>query len=259
LIKTYCKAIIFVVNGLKKINEERKLEMEYLDQPTYAPTFTAKLVGLSSHRVRRWLRGYSYDNNYKFLKGSVNIKTKIPAVVKRDGTQDSKYASFLDLIDLLFIKHFITSGISLQKLRLALSESESILGGHHFAQREFFTHGKSIYLKVKNKGGAITELLSGGQWAIAPIIEQTAKRIDFSEVHGYAERWYPLVDSKNVVIDPLVSYGSPSLKNKNLKTSIIYDLFLSENKNVEKVCSWMEITMDEALSAIKFEQTLLKN
>lgn len=228
----------------------------YLDRPAYAPVYTGRLVGLQPGRVKRWLRGYKYKF-HPTIKFSKRTKIKVqPSVVRREGAKDSMYASFLDLIDLLFVKSFVEYGISLQKLRLALQEAEHIIGGHHFAQRKFFTSGNKIYLEVKEKGGAIKELLSGGQWVIAPIIKQIATQIDFSDVHGFAERWYPCGEDNLIVIDPLKSFGSPCLKNKNIKTSVIYDLYLAENENIDKVCSWLSINSDEANSAVNFEKSI---
>ena len=230
--------------------------IEYLDRPAYAPVYTGKLIGLHPARVRRWLRGYSYESHIAVKSNGKRKSKKQPSVIKRGVAKDSIYASFLDLIDLLFVRSFIEHGISLQKLRRALREAELIIGGHHFAQRKFFTDGRNIYLEVKEEGSAIKELLSGGQWVIAPIIKKISTQIDFSAVHGFAERWYPLGEDELIVIDPLKAFGSPCLKDKNMKTSTIYDLYIAENENLEKVCGWLSIDNDEAKSAIEFEQRL---
>ena len=119
--------------------------MNIWDYPIYDPTYAGRLVGISTGRVKRWLEGYEYK--YHISTGSeVRTGEKEP-IVKR--TTSTPYATFLDLIDLLFIKQFLDHGISLQKLRLAFDEAEKIFGDHHFAQRKFFTSGDNIYLKVK--------------------------------------------------------------------------------------------------------------
>lgn len=212
----------------------------------------ARLVGLSTDRVRRWLRGYEY----KYFRSQPVMKKQDP-VIQRSGAAGSSYASFLDLIDILFVKKFIESGISLQKLRLALQEAEEILGGqHHFAQRKFWTDGHNIYLQVQDRADAILQLLANGQWVIAPIIVQTAKHIDFSEITGYAERWYPLGRNRCVVLNPKIAFGSPSIIGKGIETANVYDLYKAESENVEAVCSWMGITKNEVKDAVEFEQLL---
>jgi uncharacterized protein (DUF433 family) len=178
-------------------------------------------------------------------------------VVKRDRSDKSPYASFLDLIDLLFVKRFLDEGISLQKLRKALTEAEAILGGHHFAQRRFFTDGKAVYLQVKDEADALLELLSKGQWVIAPVIKRVAKEIDFHEASGFAERWFPLGRRVPVVVDPAIAFGAPTIKGRGLKTANVFDMYLAEQKDVGAVCSWMDLSRREVETAVEFECQLL--
>jgi uncharacterized protein (DUF433 family) len=230
-------------------------QIDMRDIPMYSVSSVSRLVGMTPGRVRRWLQGYEFS--YSVREESVYRKQK--PVVHRKGAADSAFASFLDLIDLLFVKGFLDHGLSLQKTRLALDEAESILGGHHFAQRDFFTDGHKIYLQVKqsNSADALLELLSGGQWVIAPIIKDLAKHIKFSRPSGFAERWYPLGVDKHVVVDPSICFGQPSVSGKQTATSNIYDFYLAENSDINRVCSWLELSREEANDAIDFEQYLL--
>lgn len=98
----------------------------FLNRPMYTTAEASRLVDISPVRVRRWLQGYSYEYGSK-------IHSQRP-VVSRTESQ-TNYASFLDLIDLLFAKKFIDHGISLQKLRKALDEAHTILGTDHFASQ----------------------------------------------------------------------------------------------------------------------------
>ena len=134
-----------------------------LDRPTYNASEAGRLADLKPDRVRRWLRGYSYSH-----AGGVHRQEP---VIRRSGQRTTaKYASFLELVDLLFVKEFLNEGISLQQLRRALSEAADLLGVTHFARQVFFTEGRRIHLEVGQKGGkALLQLLSGGQWVIAPV------------------------------------------------------------------------------------------
>ena len=155
-----------------------------LDVSMYSAAEAGRLVGLSAFRIRRWLQGYDYNND----RGRKHIQP----VIRRGGADGTSYASFLDLIDLLFVKKFLDHGHSLQKIRKALDEAATILNTSHFARQSFFTKGNNIYLKVKDEGDAILQLLSGGQWVIAPIIQELAHQIDFDKTSGLARRWYPM-------------------------------------------------------------------
>ena len=206
------------------------------------------MVGLHPTRVRRWLSGYAYPYGD-------GVRHQRP-VLQRQSKRRASYASFLDLVDLLFVKRFLDHGVSLQKLRLALAEASEILGTSHFARQTFFTDGSGVFLKVKEQGEAILELLTGGQWVIAPIIQQLAKEIEFDSPSGLARRWYPMGREKPVVLDPLVSFGRPSVAGHGVATANVYDLFMAEAQRLEAAQSWWELSADEVRVAVEFEQRL---
>lgn len=224
-----------------------------LDIPIYPAAEAGRLTALSATRVRRWLQGYEY--RYAPPGGEESVRQQKP-VVHRRGTAGTTYASFLDLIDLLFVKQFLNHGASLQKVRKALQEATEVLGTDHFARETFFTDGRKIYLQMKASGDAILELLSGGQWVIAPVIQELAERIEFHKPTGLARRWYPLGRDGLVVLDPLISFGRPAIVGRGIPTATVYDFYLGENRNPRSVRSWMGINRDEARAAIKFEESL---
>lgn len=230
--------------------------MNVWDIPMYPATTAGRLVGLHVDRVRRWLRGYDYSY-FAGPEGKTRRGHKEP-VIKRDQAAESSYASFLDLIDLLFVKEFLEHGISLQRIRKALREAEELIDEHHFAQRRFFTEGKNIFLELKenNDGDALLELLSGGQWVIAPIIRKLARRIDFDQPTGFARRWYPLGKEGLIVLDPSISFGKPTLVGRGVATANVYDMFLGEREKIQHVCSWMDLDQPEVQAAVNFERQL---
>lgn len=221
--------------------------LDQLDRPSYPAAEAGRLVGLTSTRVRRWLSGYGYTYG--------DTVRHQPPVLQGRGTADS-YASFLDLVDLLFVKRFLDHGISLQRVRLAFDEAHGILGTRHFARQTFFTDGRNIHLQVRKKGEAILELISGGQWVIAQVIRQLAEQIEFESPEGLARRWYPLGRSKPVVLDPFVSFGAPSIVDRGVKTANVHDLFIAEKQNLGAVRAWWDLTDSEIEAAVEFEIAL---
>lgn len=209
---------------------------DQLDRPSYAVADAGRLAGLTPGRVRRWLRGYEYSYG-DAVRGQ-------PPVLQGSETESS-YASFLDLVDLLFVKRFLDYGVSLQKVRRALDEAREVLGTNHFARQTFFTDG-----------GSILEIMSGGQWVIAPVIRELARQIDFKSPEGLASRWYPLGRNRPVVLDPMVSFGAPSIAGRGVKTINIHDLFVAEDERLEPVRAWWGLTDAEIQAAVGFERRL---
>jgi uncharacterized protein (DUF433 family) len=230
--------------------------MKLLDKPMYPVAFTSRLAKVRPDSVRRWLKGYTYK--YTVGNGTQLRSGSKGPMVRREGAKGSIYASFLDLVDLLFIKAFLDKGHTLNQLRAAFKEADELIGGHHFAQRKFFSDGRKIYLQIKGKdsASAIMQLMSGKQWVIKPIIEQLADKIDFNTVTGYAEKWYPLSNNRSIALDPCRSFGKPIIVSSGTPTSTIYDLYIAEDRNLEPVQEWMGLTEHEVNSAVEFEQWL---
>jgi uncharacterized protein (DUF433 family) len=103
---------------------------------------------------------------------------------------------------------------------------------------------------------ALLELLSGGQWVIAPVIKAIARQIDFHETTGFAERWFPLGRNGRVVLDPQIAFGAPTLVRRGVKTANVYDLFNGEQQRVEPVAAWMGLERAEVTAAVRWEDHL---
>lgn len=220
-----------------------------LNVPAYSIAEATRLVNMNYWTVRRYLQGYSYE--YEGQKRSQ------PPVVKSD-TKADIYASFLDLIDLLFVREFLSRGFGLPTLREALDEAREWLGAPHFSQSLFFTTSADQIALQMPSDGSMVVLLTGGQGAMTQIVEMFSDRLNFEDVtkYGFVRRWYPKGKDGLIVIDPEISFGRPTLMRTGIPTNNIYDLFLGENKSVEPVSEWFEIPVPKIEAAVQFEQAL---
>ena len=219
-----------------------------LKRSSYSAPEVGQLVGVAPARVRRWLRGYQYARP--------NGTRHQPALVTRDNANETPYASFLELVDLLFVKRFLDTGVSLRTLRRALEEATKILGVNHFAGQRFFTDGRKVYLEIRDDADALLQLISGGQWTIAPVIRALADRIDFDDMSGLARRWYPRGKEGRVVLDPAMSFGRPTLIGHSVATSNILDFYEAEGESIQAVCDWWGLSPQDVEAAIAFEHSI---
>ncbi len=228
-----------------------------LDFPSYSIAETSRLVGISKGRVSRWLNGYEYE----YIINNNITKSRIQEAIIEKQPTEFVNASFLDLIDLLFVKRFLDHGFSLQHIRRALLDARNYIKTPHFASSCFFTYGKKIFINLKSipkEATFLIKLLTGGQQAFPEVIEKISDKIDFEEVTGYglATRWYPRGKNGHIVLDPTISFGKPTVIGHRLTTANIYDLYMGENKNSDNLSSWFNIPNIQINSAIQFEQSL---
>lgn len=222
---------------------------EALNAPAYSLAEASRLVNMKKWTVRRYLRGYKYDY--------AEQRVQQPPVVKGSKIKEP-YASFLDLIDLIFIRELLKRGFFLPTIRKALDEARDWLGTPHFARSEFFTAGVNEIALRLPRDGCMIVLLTGGQSAMPQIIEMFSDKLDFENIteYGFVKRWYPRGMDGMIVIDPTISFGRPTIIGTGIPTNNIYDLYLGEEKELEPVSKWFNIPQNHVQTAVQFEHSL---
>ncbi len=195
----------------------------------YEAAEVGRWVGMKPSRVRQWLRMGEFG-------------------------QKSAHASFLDLIDLLFVTPFVARGLRLRQLRAALDEAGHLLGVGHYASRDFFSDGHGVFLRTHTYGDAILRLLSDGQWIAGDDVLDIAGRIDFDEGSGLAERWYPSGMDGLIVIDPLVAAGRPAIDSRTVSTADVHAAFVNEGRSVAGASDLLGLDTEEVEAAVLFEE-----
>jgi uncharacterized protein (DUF433 family) len=82
------------------------------------------------------------------------------------------------------------------------------------------------------------------------ILESFLHKIEFG-ANGLAQKYFPLNDSKNIVVDPRHQFGSPTITGTNIKALIINDFYKS-GESVENICNLYNITKIQVLDAIQY-------
>lgn len=229
----------------------QQAEMDALDVPIYSIPAAGRFVGLNAARVRRWLKGYPFS--YSDRQGAERSGHS-PPVISGHQYEGRIYASFLHLMDLLFVRELLARGRSLQRIRKLLDEVREVTGGLHFANKKLYTHGQRVFLRLGEE--LSLELGSGGQTAIPKFVEMIGKQIDFSATSHWAERWYPPGYGKIIALDPRVCFGSPTIAGHRITTSMVHEAYLAEERDAGAVCDWMSVAPREVKAAVKFEQSL---
>jgi hypothetical protein len=94
------------------------------DLNVYSRTELAKLSGLSSRRVNRWLTGYQYKNP----KGEA--RNSAPLIRRASDCADLS-ASFADLIEVLLVRSFLKHGVSMPTLMKAAAVAKQLFKSPH--------------------------------------------------------------------------------------------------------------------------------
>lgn len=213
----------------------------------YTPPEAARMIGMHSATLRRWLIGYQHDG-----KDEPNLWQPQYAL-----SDEGLFLGFRDLIEARIVNALRDRRIGLQTIRTCISRARDIVGDERpFSTREFKTDGKTIFLEItKDLEEPIFIDLRRSQGVFKRVVEPTLKDLDFGD-EG-AERWWLLPGKKSVVADPARSFGQPIVTDQGISTAVLAEAVEAEG-SVKKVAELFEVEPSAVRDALAYEASLRK-
>ncbi|RZF61067.1 hypothetical protein EWE75_19725 [Sphingomonas populi] len=217
----------------------------------YSPSEAARLTGLPSSAIRRWLFGYSY--NHQGLP-----TTQAPLWRPEYGLdQDDPVLGFRDLIEARMVGNLRNLGIGLPTIRRCMNTAAEIANDDHpFSSANFRTDGTRLFLERLGEDGKHDVIdLKTRQHAFAKIVERSFLDLEFDDCK--ATRWFLLPKKQTIVADPKRSFGQPITTDSGIPTARLAQAVTAEG-SVEKVAKLFEIAVGAVRDALRFETLLAK-
>ncbi|MBI4504259.1 MAG: DUF433 domain-containing protein [Chloroflexi bacterium] len=181
-------------------------------EPIYRVRDAARLAGVSTETVRRWLQGYQSGER------------QMPPVFGKP-VEDIPRVSFLQLVEVVVASRF-------RKRRIRL---ESIRQAHRYARAKMRVDYPFASLNLESVGGHIFHVYdeehrtsfavldTPGMYTLPGIVTDTLQSVDYEG--DLAARWYPLGRDVPVVIDPYLSAGEPVIPGRRVRVEVIIKRF----------------------------------
>lgn len=179
---------------------EREFWRSRLFVPNYRIREAARYAHLSAQTVAKW-----------HTKPGANRRSTLST------KQQGAALSYLQLIEVAVVSSFRKAGLSLKKIKAAREYlAKQLEAEFPFAAYKFKTDGKELwmdYAQFEAKAGDKTLLAAtkGGQLAWTDIIGRLHE-FDYENDRGLAIRWHVAGRDENVIIDPQVQFGAPSVE-----------------------------------------------
>jgi uncharacterized protein (DUF433 family)/DNA-binding transcriptional MerR regulator len=171
-----------------------------------------------------------------------------------------KTLTFVELMELHFIKLFRAEGVSLQTIRKASTvAAKRFKTDYPFCVKRFDTDGRTIFATLAGKDDSNTELvedLRRSQYVFASVLRPFFKRLDY---RGSMEvsRYWPLEKSGGIVLDPKRKFGKPIVADCGITTRSLFDAFeAGKEKTVTSVAKWFDVPVSAVESAVTYEESL---
>jgi uncharacterized protein (DUF433 family) len=204
----------------------------------------SKILHLEYQKVYRWIVGYwsgslNEDVNYIF------------------GENDNRAINFYSLIEFYTFFKLREKGVSSTEIRRLHTELSAILKTKYpFAvAQEYFVENRKTpktkktfvyYTYLDN----LIKFDKKKQFSFS-YMEKFLERIEFDE-NNLARRFFPLPNSKNVVVDPKHQFGQPVITGTNIKTQTIFNLYKG-GESMDHISSLYNISLEKVRDAISFQ------
>jgi uncharacterized protein (DUF433 family) len=166
--------------------------------------------------------------------------------------------SFLDLIELVFVRDFRAHGVSWPVIRRAAEEAAKLFKDtdHPFCVKRFSTDGSQIFATAAAKEEGEEQMidLAQRQHVFAEILKPFIKQLEYS-ASGDLLRWFPLGKEKPVVLDPRISFGEPTVEGAGVPTAALYKA-LKAGESEDAIATWYDLPQDAVRAALDFERRL---
>jgi DNA-binding transcriptional MerR regulator/uncharacterized protein (DUF433 family) len=206
----------------------------------YSIADAARLIGAHPALIRRW---------------SCESEGLIPRAI----AEEEGFLTFVELMELHFIKMFRDEGVSLQTIRAASERAAArFQTSYPFSIKRFDTDGTSIFatLEKESTDKTLLEDIAKGQYCFEKVLRPFFKKLEYGKNFDLVRFW-PLSKAGRVVLDPMRKFGKPIDAETGVPTQIIVDALLAGGgQSPAVVARWLDVPIAAVRRAAEFEQSL---
>ncbi|HEY4322456.1 MAG TPA: DUF433 domain-containing protein [Mucilaginibacter sp.] len=206
----------------------------------YSKRDVADILHLPYHKVSRWMNDFWSD--YTF------------------GNAENKLINFKTLIEFYTFYHLRENGFSSQHTKAIHASIAKDLNTPypfatkiHFINSENLKSKKYVYYEV---GDHIIKSDGKKQFDLKPFLIPFLNKIEFNNDEiPIVDKFYPLENSKRIVVDPKLQFGKPTITGTGIKAEVING-FYEGGESKESICKIYNLHIQQVEDAILyFKQT----
>jgi len=219
--------------------------VELLDRPVYGMSQAARLLGLRTDGLRRWIDGYERPG-------------KVYAPVIRERSTGVDTVTWGEFIEAGYLREYRAKQATLQYLRPVIGFLRDRLQVQYpLATLKPYTSGRELALAAQEFVGldpALSIVILGRDRTLMPSDPAIAflDKVEFNDASDVAERLFPLGRTKPIVLDPTRSFGEPTIPVAGVRTEIIAEL-IDAGEEPARIAEIYSISVADVEQVVDFE------
>lgn len=215
----------------------------------YTPAEAGALLHERPRTVRRWAFGGARPPV---------IRAELPVI------EGERAVTFVELVELLYVRAFRRAGASLSSIREAASVAGRLFTSEHpFALHQVFADPAAVlYGAARESDGVegLVQLRGHGQHEIPSLVRPYLAQLEF-DVDDLARRWWPMGRAGGIVLDPGFSFGAPVVEAVGIRASTLADAVDAEApasgaSTIDRVAWMYEVEAPHVETALAFRRWL---
>ena len=194
----------------------------------------AEILQLPYSKVRRWLNEF-WDNRMA-KHGAYSF-----------GDEKNKAINFYTLIEFYTFYQLRLEGVGVSKIEFAHDEISKLLKTPYPFATNIRTDGKNIWYEYLNE---IVNANGKEQIDIKVLLDPFLHKIEFGK-NNLAELFFPLENSKKIVVDPKRQFGQPIVTGTSLPIRTIHKLYQG-GETKKNISLLYEIKISEVEDALRY-------
>jgi uncharacterized protein (DUF433 family) len=219
---------------------------ELLDRPVYGMSQAARLLGLRTDGLQRWIDGYERHG-----------KLYAPVIRERRTLDDA--VTWGEFVEAGYLREYRAKQVSLQYLRPVIGFlRERLQVKYPLATLRPYTSGKALAVEAQDFVGldpklSIVVIERDGSLTLTDPALAFLDKVEFDDADGIAERLFPLGRRKAIVLDPDRSFGEPTVPVVGVRTEILAEL-VDAGEEPERVAEIYSMPVEHVEQAVAFER-----
>ena len=213
------------------------IETAKIGDGIYSVSDLSDILKIPNHKARYWFNTYVREilpsiTNYRY-----NLNPEIGLFVNF-----KSLLQFYVFIELRKRKH---SKRDILKLYTFIAKTYNTK--YPFATKSVFSVGSEILTDVN--GNLINQTL---QLNMVEILSTYIEKIDFNK-EGMAQRFFPIGRDKNIVVDPRIQFGSPTIKGTRIEVDSIIS-FIQSGESIESTSKTFDLNISQINDALEYRK-----